>query len=164
MFPSSGYGYVGKLLELLEGCQGAFRYSRSNVGFLLSGRIGKEPHLAWRGESPGLSPVVVANVGFLSSDGRDLRGPLVCPQESPVSMRVAGGLSGFLCSRCRVEVLIWNLEWRSDPQVSSPVPTWISAFLWSFHREARPHLVWKHGSPLFSPAGKTVVRIPVVMT
>ena len=58
MFPSSGYGYVGKLLELLEGCQGAFRYSRGNVGFLLSSRIGKEPHLAFRGELPGLFQVV----------------------------------------------------------------------------------------------------------
>ena len=131
MFPSSGYGYVGKLLELLEGCQGAFRYSRGNVGFLLSSRIGKEPHLAWRGESPGLSPVVVANVGFLSSDDRDLRGPLVCPQESPVSMRVAGGLSGFLCSRCWVEVLIWSggrilrfpLQFRHGSRRSSGVST-----------------------------------------
>ena len=53
-----------------------------------------------------------------------------------VSMRVARGLSGFLCSRCRGRGL--HLELRPEPQGSSPVLTWILGFLWSFHREVRP--------------------------
>ena len=91
---------------------------------------------------------------FLSSYDGDLRDPLVWPQESPVSMRVARGLSGFLCSRC------WgrgpHLDLRPGSQASSPVPTWILGFLWSFHKGVRPHLVWRHASPLSSRAGKAV--------
>ena len=39
-------------------------------------------------------------MGFLLSYNGDLRDPLVWSPESPVSMRVVRGLSGFLCSRC----------------------------------------------------------------
>ena len=60
------------------------------------------------------------------------------PQESPVSIRVVRGLPGFLYSHC------WgrspHLELRPEHQVSSPVPTWISGFLWGFRREVRPRL------------------------
>ena len=43
-----------------------------------------------------------------------------------------------------------------EPQVSPPGLTWISGFLWSFHRGVRPHLVRRHASPLSSRAVKIV--------
>ena len=122
--------------------------------FLLRCHIGKVPHLAWRGESHGFSRVATGNLGFILTYEGDLRDPLVWPQESPVSMRVARGLSGFLSSWCRV--LGPHLELRPEPQGPSPVLTWISVFLWSFHRGVRPRIVWKHASPLSSQAGKGV--------
>ena len=101
---------------------------------------------------------------FFSSYGRklsvpfeyngDLSEPLLWPQNSSVSMRVARGFSGYLSSRC------WgrgpHLDLRPGSQASSPVPTWILGFLWSFHKGVRPHLVWRHASPLSSRAGKAV--------
>ena len=88
-------------LELPQGCQAHFRGSRGKVRFLLRSHSGKRPHLALRGESPGFSRVAAANVRSLSSYDGEPRDPLVWPQESPVSMRVARGLSGFLYSHCR---------------------------------------------------------------
>ena len=82
---------------------------------------------------------------FLSSYDGELREPLVLPQESQVSMQVARGLSGFLSSQCWV--LSPHLEPKQEPEVSSPVLTWILGFLWSLHRGVRP-LVWRRASPL----------------
>ena len=73
MFLSSGDGYVGELLELPKGCQVPFRGSRRKVGFLLRRCSRKGPHLALRGESPGVSPVTAGNLGFLSSCDGDLK-------------------------------------------------------------------------------------------
>ena len=54
-FLSSGDGYVGKLLELQQGCEGPFGSSRGSV-LLASRRLNRNgPHLAWRGEPPGFS-------------------------------------------------------------------------------------------------------------
>ena len=94
------------------------------------------------------------NLGFLSSYEGDFRDPLLWPKESPVSWRVARGFSGFLSSRCWA--LGPHLELRPEPQVSSPVLTWTSDFLWCFHRGVRPRLVLRHVSPLSSRAGKAV--------
>ena len=122
------------LLELHPGCQGPFRDSRGKVGFLSRRLSGKGSYLSLRGESPGFPRVEAGNLGlFLNYDG-DLRDSLVLPQESPVSMLVARGFSGFLSSRCRV--LGPHLELRPEPQVSFPVLTWISEILWSFNRES----------------------------
>ena len=130
----------------------SFQGSRGKVGFRSRCCSGKGPHLALRGESPGFSRAEAANLGFLSSYDGDFRDPLVSPQESPVSLRVARGLSGFLCIHC------WgrgpHVEVRPEPQGSSPLPTWISGFLWSFHRGVSTRLVWRHASPLSSQAGK----------
>ena len=101
VFLSSGDGYVGNLLELPRGFQTPVRGSRVKVGFLWRYSLGKRPHLALRGEFPPFSRVAAANLGFLLSYYGDLRDPLMGPQECPVSMRVARGLSGFLCNRCR---------------------------------------------------------------
>ena len=124
------------------------------VGFLSRHRSGKGPHPALRGVSLGVSRVAAVKLQFLSSYDSDLRDPLVWPQESPVSMRVARGLSGFLSSRYRV--LGAHLELRWQPQVSSPVLTWISAILWSFNRGVRPRLMWIHASWLSSRVVKGV--------
>ena len=97
---------------------------------------------------------------IFTSCGRKLRvplelqqgclGPLVLPQESPVSMQVARDLSGFLSSRFLSQRP--HLELRPGLQGSSPVLTWIFGFLWSFNRGVWPHLVWRHSSPLSSRA------------
>ena len=104
----------------------------------------KGPHLALRDESPGFCRFVSGLLGLLLSYDGDLRDPLVWPQESPVTRGVVRGLSGFLCSPC------WgrgpHLDLRPEPQGSSPVLTWISGFLWSFHRGVRPRLVRRHAS------------------
>ena len=122
------------------------------MGFLSRCRNRKGPHLGVRGESPGFSQIVAGNLGFFWSYNGDLMDPLMLPRESPVSMRVARGLLGFLSIRC------WgrspHLELRLGPQDSSPVLAWSSRFLWSLHRGIRPLLMWRHASPLSSQAEK----------
>ena len=105
------------------------------------------------------------NLLFFSSCGRlfsrcegDLRDPLVWPQERPVSMRVAKGLSGFLSSRCWV--LSPHVESRPEPEDSSPVLTWILEYFWSLHREVRPRVEWGHARPLSSRAVAAVSVFP----
>ena len=101
MFLSSGDEYVGVLLELHQGCQGAFCSSRGKVGFLLRCHSRKGFHLSFRGESSCFSRVVAGDMVFLSSYNGDLRDLLVLPHESQVSIRVARGLLGFLFSWSR---------------------------------------------------------------
>ena len=57
----------------------------------------------------------------LSTYDGDLRDPLWWPQEMPVPMRVARGLSGFLSRRCR-GLRPW-VESVPEPEDSSPVET-----------------------------------------
>ena len=137
-----------------QGCQGLFQGSTVKVGFLLRRCSGKGPHLTLRVESPVFSLVVAGNLRFLSNYYRDLRDSLVCPQESLIFMRVDRGLSRFLSSHSHGHGP--HLEMRPEPQGSSAVLTWISGFLWSFHRRVMPHLVWRHVSPPSSRAGKAV--------
>ena len=118
MFLLSGDGYVGELLELHQGCQGPFQGSRGKVGFLSRFRSRKGPHLTLRRESPGFSQVVAGKVVFLRNYDGDLRDPLVLPQESPVSMRVASVLSGFLSSQFLVLSPQWSWGW--NPSVPLP--------------------------------------------
>ena len=102
---------------------------------------------------------------FFSSCGRfisiydgDLRAPVLWPQERPVSMRVVRGLSEFLSSRC--QVLCPRLEPSLEPEVSSPVVTWILGFLWSLHRGVRPRLEWRLAGPLSSRAVAAMSGFP----
>ena len=88
-----------------------------------------------------------------------LRDPLVWPQERPVPMRVARGFSGFLSSRCRI--LIPHLELKPETEVSSPVLTWILAFLWSPHSGLRSRQDWRHGRPLSTQAVAAVSVFPL---
>ena len=55
------------------------------------------------------------------------------------------------------------LELWQDRQCSSPVLTWISGFLWSFHRGVRPRLLWRH-EVRFPLKWKSSVRFPVELT
>ena len=66
----------------------------------------------------------------LSTYDGDLRDPLWWPQERPVPMRVALGLSGFLSRRYRG--LRPCVESVPEPEDSSPVLTWILEYVWSF--------------------------------
>ena len=76
----------------------------------------------------------------LSTYDGDLRDPLWWPQERPVPMRVARGLSGFLTRRCRG--LRSCVEWVPEPEDSSPVLTWILGYFWSLLSGVSPCLVW----------------------
>ena len=80
----------------------------------------------------------------LSTYDGDLRDPLWWPQERPFPMRVLRGLSGFLSCRC--PGLRPCVESGTEPEVSSPVLTWILVYFWSLPGEsvlvsnARMHL------------------------
>ena len=123
VFLSSGDGYVGELLDLHQGCQEPFRGSRRKVGYLSRCCSRKGPHFTLRGESPFFPRVAGRKLGFPLNYDWNLRDPLVLPQESPVTMRVARGLSGFLSSRCPGRGP--HLKLRPERQGSTPVLTWI---------------------------------------
>ena len=78
----------------------------------------------------------------LSTYDGDLRDPLWWPQERPVPMRVARGLSGFLTRRCRG--LRSCAELVPEPEHSSPVLTWILGYFWSLLSGVSPRLEWGH--------------------
>ena len=84
----------------------------------------------------------------LSNYDGDLRDPLWWPQEKPVPMRVAWGLSGFLSRRCRG--LRPCVESVPDPEDSSPVLTWILRYFWSLPKGVSPRLDWGHARALSS--------------
>ena len=97
---------------------------------------------------------------FFSSCGRNLWVPLdlrwgpqrpahVASEKSSLHMNCEGPFGVPLQS---VQVLGPHLELRPQPQGSSKLLTWISRFLWSFHRGVRPHLQWRLASLLSSPA------------
>ena len=76
-------------------------------------------------------------------------------------MRVVRDLSGFLCSCFQGRSP--HLELRPEHQVSSPVPTWISGFLWGFRRKSGLASLETCKSILFS-SWESSVRLPVVFT
>ena len=94
----------------------------------------------------------------LSSYDGDLRDPLWGPQERPVPIRVAWGLSGFLSRRC------WGLrpcvELVPEPEDSSPVLTWILGYFCSLPRGISPRLEWGHERALSFRALAAVSRFP----
>ena len=93
---------LGHLLSFIKGVKDPFEAQEGRWDISQYAHSRKGPHLMLRGESPGFSQVTAGNLVFLMSYDGDLRDPLVWPQESPVSMRVVMGFSGFLSSRCRV--------------------------------------------------------------
>ena len=68
-----------------------------------------------------------------------------------------GGLSGFLSRRCRG--LRPCVESVTEPEVSSPVLTWILGYFWSLPRGVSHRLVWGHERALSSRAVAAVQRL-----
>ena len=81
-----------------------------------------------------------------------------CLRKGQSPCELLGGLSGFLSRRC------WGLrscvESVPEPEVSSPVPTWIFGDFWSLPRGVSPRLEWGHARVLFSRAVAAVSRFP----
>ena len=94
----------------------------------------------------------------LSTYDGDLRDQLWWPQERPVPMRGAWGLSGFLSRRYRG--LRSSVESVPEPEDSSPVLTWILGYFWSLPRGVSPRLVCGHARALSSRAVGAVWRFP----
>ena len=117
-----------------QGCQVPFQISRGTVGFLLRGCSRNGPHLTMTGEPRGFSRVVV---GFLSYDVK-FREPLVLPQGSPISIRVATGSWGLLSSHCMANRP--HLGLCLETPCSSSVVTGISVLHSSFTLGVRPPL------------------------
>ena len=125
------------------------------MGYLLRCCSGKGPHLALRGESPGLSPVQLGNLGFLSSCDGDLKPVRVAPGKASFHLSCEGplriplqlvqwpttlsqvevGTSGFLSSS-DMDLGV-PMEFQQGTQALSPVETWNSAFLSRFQRGVR---------------------------
>ena len=85
----------------------------------------------------------------LSTYDGDLRDPLWWPQARPVPSELVDGISGFLSCRCRG--LRPCVESVPEPEVSSPVLTWILGVL----------LESPHGSQSSSRSGGMHVRFPL---
>ena len=94
----------------------------------------------------------------LSTYDGDLRDLLWWPVESPIPMRVARGLSGFLSRRCRG--LRSRVEWVPEPEDSSPVLTWILGYFWTLPSGVSPRLEWVDARALSSRAVVAVSRFP----
>ena len=94
----------------------------------------------------------------LSTYDVHLRDPAWWPQDSPVPMRVARGLSGFLSRRCQgLRPCVLSVP---EPEDSSTVLTWILGYFWSLPRGVSPRLEWGHARALSSRALAAVSRFP----
>ena len=69
-----------------------------------------------------------------------------------------GGLSGFLSRRCWC--LRPSVKSGPEPEVSSPVLTWILGYFWRLPRGVRRRIVWGHERALSSRAVGAVWRFP----
>ena len=94
----------------------------------------------------------------LSTYDGDRRDPLLWPQERQVTMRVLGGLLGFLSRRCRG--LNSSVEWLPELEDSAPVLTWILGYFWSLPSGLSPRLEWGHARALSSRDLVGVSRFP----
>ena len=94
----------------------------------------------------------------LSTYNGDIRDQLWWPQERPVISELLRGLSGFLSLRCLG--LRPCVESVPEPDVSSPVLTWILGYFWSLPRGVSPRLEWGHARVLSSRAVAAVSCFP----
>ena len=94
----------------------------------------------------------------LSTYDGDHRDPLLWPQERQVTMRVLGGLLGFLSRRCRG--LNSSVEWLPELEDSAPVLTWILGYFWSLTRAVSTRLEWGPARALSSRAVAALSRFP----
>ena len=152
---------------------------KGKVGCLLRSHIVKVPHLVLRVQSPSFSRVAAGKLGFLSSYNGEFWDPLVWPQESPVSMRVARGLGIPLQSlpglRSSSEVLAETsgflfsadmdlgdpLEFPQGSQASSHVETCKSAFLSTWKSSVRLPLEFTQESVAFSRGATGLSHMPL---
>ena len=72
--------------------------------------------------------------------------------------KLLGGLSGFLSRRCRG--LKPCVESVPEPEVSSPVLTWILRYFWRLPRGVSLRIVWGNERELSSRAVAAVHRFP----
>ena len=94
----------------------------------------------------------------LSTYDGDLWDPIWWPQERPVPMLVAWGLSGFLSRRFRgLRPCVESVPERED---STPVLTWFLGYFWSLPKGVSPRLELGHARALSSRAVAAVSRFP----
>ena len=79
-------------------------------------------------------------------------------REGQSPCELLAGLSGFLYRCCRG--LRSCVESVPEPEVSSPVLTWILGYFWSLTRGVSPRLEWGHARALSSRAVAAVSRFP----
>ena len=155
MFLSSKTSMSGNFFELYQGCQVPFRISRGNVGFLLRRCSGKGPQLTMTVEPRGFSR---GGAGFSSYVG-ELREPLVMPQGSPISIRVARGSWGLLSSHCRTNRPHPGL--CPETPCSSPMATGISGLHSRFTHGLTPRLELKQRTLLSSRVATSISWCPL---
>ena len=94
----------------------------------------------------------------LSTYVGDLSDPLWWPQERPVPMRVARGPLGIPLPSMPGPKILCGVG--PEPELSSPVLTWILGYFWSLPRRVSPCLQWGHARALSSRAVAAVSRYP----
>ena len=94
----------------------------------------------------------------LSTYDGDLRDPLYGLSKGQSPCELHGGLSGILSRRCRG--LRPCVESLPEPEVSSPVLTWILGYLWSLPRGVSPRLDWGQERAFCFRAVAAVSRFP----
>ena len=83
---------LGNFLSCVKGVKDPFEAQEGRWDFPRDATAKKGLHLTLMGESPDFAPVAEGGLGFLSSYHGVHRNPLVLPQGSQVSIRVAGGV------------------------------------------------------------------------
>ena len=137
-------GILGPL-DLHERSRASSRILRGNSVLLWRRCSRNGPHLGWTGVSRGLSQVAVGGLGFLSRFQGELREPLVLPQESQVSIRVARASPGVFLNHGRV--IRPHFTWKGE---SPCVPRVAAGSVGSLElprgRDGASHVVsWKSG-------------------
>ena len=133
-------------------CQGTFSVAskvsstvsnfKREHGISLEMLSGKGPYLTMTGKLGRISRVVE---GF-SRYNMEHRDPLMLPQGSPISIRVAKGTLRLHSSHCRPNRP--HLGLCPETLCSSPVATGILGLHSRFTRGVRTHLKWKQRTPL----------------
>ena len=80
------------------------------------------------------------------------------PWKGQSPCELLGGVSGFLSRQCRG--LRPCVESVPEPEVSSPVLTWILGYFWSLPRGVSPCLEWGQARALSSRVLAAVIRFP----
>ena len=87
---------------------------------------------------------------MLSSYDRDLCNPLWSAQVMPVDLRVAKGPLGICLRSMTGPKTFFGIV--PEPEVSSPVLTWILGYYWSLPRRVSPRHEWGHARAFSSRA------------